>query len=200
MASVRAEKLALSGGTVWTMEGDGLGEIKNGLVLTEGRTIRYVGPMTNIPAGYRVIDARGKIVTPGLIDSLTHLGLVEILASPETHDGEPRRPVFPQVRAIDAFNLSTRAIKKTRIAGITTVLSAPNGRNPISGQSFLVKMTGEADMKKIAVKRVVAVHMNLGDSPPSCASAGTRRRSRRGWASSRCCASSSSARKPIGAS
>ncbi|WP_258240839.1 imidazolonepropionase [Pseudidiomarina homiensis] len=66
--------------TVATMDhanyGDGYGFIKNAVVCIEAGTISYVGPAAEAPAtaaDAEVIDAGGKLLTPGLIDCHTHL-------------------------------------------------------------------------------------------------------------------------------
>jgi len=65
-------------GQLLTMNGDGLGLVENGAVACRGREIVAVGPSAEVerdaPAGAatRVIDARGGLVTPGLIDPHTH--------------------------------------------------------------------------------------------------------------------------------
>ena len=173
-------RLALSGGTFWTMRGKGLGVVKEGLLLIENGKIVYVGKPKPIPAGYRVLDTRGKIIMPGMIDAITHLGLVEVALNRETNDGESdASPIVPQLRALDAFNVSSRALRPARIAGITTVLSAPWGRNPIAGQSFLIKLTA-GSVTPMVLRSSAALHLNLGERPKQLFSPKRRINSRMG--------------------
>src|ERR1700736_6671793 len=70
-----AETVAITGGTVYPVSGP---RIPNGTVLIRDGRIAAVGASVAIPSGARRIDARGKIVTPGLINASTELGLIEV--------------------------------------------------------------------------------------------------------------------------
>ena len=67
--------VAIVGGTVHPGDAP---PIENATVVIEGDRIVAIGAGVSIPAGAEQIDARGKVVTPGLIDGMTQLGLVEI--------------------------------------------------------------------------------------------------------------------------
>ncbi|HEX6812889.1 MAG TPA: amidohydrolase family protein [Planctomycetota bacterium] len=64
--------LAFAGGTVYT--GDDAPPIADAVVLVAGGVITAVGPRasTAIPAGHRVVDTKGRFVTPGLVDTHVH--------------------------------------------------------------------------------------------------------------------------------
>jgi len=80
----RAETVAIVGAKLVTL--GPAGTIENGTVVVENGRIRAVGRGIAVPAGARRIDAGGKVVTPGLFDSLSHLGIVEVSAVEETND------------------------------------------------------------------------------------------------------------------
>ncbi|MCA9603705.1 MAG: hypothetical protein KC417_16855, partial [Myxococcales bacterium] len=65
--------IALVGGTVWTAAGQ---IIPNGLVVARNGVLEYVGPGSDaaIPDDAQVFDVRGRHVTPGLIDTHSHMG------------------------------------------------------------------------------------------------------------------------------
>src|SRR3546814_8784150 len=63
--------VALVGAAVLTATGE---EIANGTLLMEGGKIAAVGAALPVPPGYRTIDARGKWITPGVIDAHSHRG------------------------------------------------------------------------------------------------------------------------------
>ncbi len=67
--------MAITGGTL--IDGNGGPPVSNAVVLIEGDRIRYAGPRagSNVPAGATVIDAGGRFLTPGLIDTNVHLSL-----------------------------------------------------------------------------------------------------------------------------
>ncbi|HUH11314.1 MAG TPA: amidohydrolase, partial [Brevundimonas sp.] len=67
------ENLALVGATVLTGTGQ---KIEGGVVIvTDGRITAVGGADTPVPAGHKVVDARGRYVTPGVIDIHSHLGV-----------------------------------------------------------------------------------------------------------------------------
>src|SRR5437899_3223128 len=68
--------------------------------------ISAVGPESKVtaPKGTELLDAAGKVITPGLIDAHTHVGIGEMGVGREGQDtNESTDPITPQVRAIDAI-------------------------------------------------------------------------------------------------
>jgi imidazolonepropionase-like amidohydrolase len=110
-----------------------------------------------LPAGIRVVDIAGRHVYPGLFDASTNLGLSEVGSLPETIDETEHGEINPQVRALAAFNTSSRSIPLARASGLLIALSAPSG-SLLPGRSTLVRLDGEtaADM---AVLAEAAVHL-----------------------------------------
>lgn len=141
MTGVLALVVAIVGGTVHPIEGE---VIENGtVVITDGK-ITAVGAGIAPPAGAVVVDAAGKVVTPGLFDAQTALGLVEVWGARETVDtdlgGDDR--INAAYRAIDAFNAESTLIPIQRAHGITTVGVAPGG-GLISGQVAVMSLWGD---------------------------------------------------------
>ena len=62
------------------------GRIGNAIILLKDASVAAVGSDIDVPDGARIIDAHGNTVTPGLIASATHLGLVEVSSSLDTDD------------------------------------------------------------------------------------------------------------------
>src|SRR4051812_42597910 len=65
----------ITGGHLLTMTGDGTGFMRNGSVAIDGRRIVATGPTSEIDAQFearRVIDARDRLVMPGLVDAHMH--------------------------------------------------------------------------------------------------------------------------------
>ena len=73
--AVAQETIAVVGATI--VDGNGGDPIENGVILIEGERIAAVGPSSSVraPAGARIVDASGKFVTPGFIDTNVHLSL-----------------------------------------------------------------------------------------------------------------------------
>lgn len=87
-----AETIAIIGGRIHTLSS--IGVIEQGTVLIEGDRIAAVGTEIAVPAGARIVDARGAWVTPGIFNSYTHLGLVEVEAVPSAIDNEAATAPF----------------------------------------------------------------------------------------------------------
>ncbi|UCC79506.1 MAG: amidohydrolase family protein [Candidatus Zixiibacteriota bacterium] len=156
--------LAIKGGRIFTMSE---GIIEDGVILIENNRISEVGRDVEIPEGTTVLDASGKIVTPGLFDAFTQIGLKEISEEESTVDvSEKSEPLTPQVRSIDAFNSQSELIPVARIEGVTTILSAPTTDNVIAGQSAVLELAGE-NVNEMILKAPAALHINFGEKPTS---------------------------------
>src|SRR2546430_993437 len=83
----RAQTIAITGGKVYPVSGP---VIENGTVVIPKGKIPAVGANVPIPAGAQRIDATGKIVTPGFVNSSTQLGVQEIAAVSNTQDASAR--------------------------------------------------------------------------------------------------------------
>lgn len=77
--------IAIVGGTIHTNDGPPL---KNASVLIQDGLIQAVGTDLALPKGTKKIDAKGAVITPGLIEPWTQLGLVEIWGVEQTRDGD----------------------------------------------------------------------------------------------------------------
>lgn len=156
--SVSAQ-IAVKGETVWTMAGE---PIKNGVVLVKDGKIEAVGANLPIPAGYRIITA--KVVTPGLVDAHTVVGLNGYLNQP--HDQmalDGGASVQPELRAIDAYNPDEKLVEWVRSFGVTTIHTGHQPSALIPGQTMIAKTTGKtADEAAIVTTAMVAV--TLGDA------------------------------------
>lgn len=119
--------------------------IERGTVLIRGGRIAAVGPGVQVPAGAQTIDAAGKVVTPGLLDSATQIGIVEIpggargTADQSTTDTR----ISAAFNVVDSFNANTTVIPVTRVEGITRALVMPERTgNVLLGQAAVVDLSG----------------------------------------------------------
>lgn len=160
---VAAQTIAVEGGTVHTMVG---APISNGTVLIRDGRVVAVGVGIAVPAGARRIDARGLVVTPGLFDSGTNIGLVEIEQIAETNDfriGEEEDDlVAAAFNVADGLNPNSMVIPITRVAGVTTAVSRPQG-GLIAGQGVAIDMLGRT-VEAMVIRSPVAMWGNLGES------------------------------------
>lgn len=113
------------------------------LILSGGK-IQSIGPDLTVPKGAKIIDAKGKTITPGVIDTHSHMG---VYASPgfKAHaDGnEAVAPVTAYARAADGYWPQDPQIDYARAAGITTIQVLPGSANLIGGRSVVVKLHPE---------------------------------------------------------
>lgn len=117
----------------------------NGEVLIVDGRISAVGATVDAPADARVVDLPGKTLTPGIIDTHSHIG---VYASPgfKAHaDGnEAVTPVTAEVRAEDGYWPQDPQIERARAGGVTTMQILPGSANLIGGRSVVVKTYPQA--------------------------------------------------------
>ena len=119
------------------------------------------------PACSEVLDGEGGVLTPGLIDIHSHLGLYEDGLGFEGADGnEDTDPVTPQMRAIDAVNPMDHAFREALEAGVTAAGVSPGSANAIGGQIALIKTAGRR-IDDMIVKAPLAMKFALGENPKS---------------------------------
>ncbi len=143
-----------------------LGTIDNGYIkITDGK-ISAVGEMASLSQrSDDVIDAEGRLTTPGLVDAHSHLGMWEDGLAFEGDDGnEDTEPITPQLRAIDGINPMDRAFSEALEAGVTTVVTGPGSANPIGGQLAAIKTYGRR-IEDMTVKAPAGMKMALGENP-----------------------------------
>ena len=149
---------------VWTM--DEQDTRFSGWVLLEDDKIAATGE-GRPPACAEVLDGEGGVLTPGLIDIHSHLGLYEDGLGFEGADGnEDTDPVTPQLRAIDGINPMDRGFQEARESGVTTVAVSPGSANPIGGQIALLKTAGRR-VDDMVLKAPLAIKFALGENPKS---------------------------------
>jgi imidazolonepropionase-like amidohydrolase len=155
-------QVAVRADTVHTMAGPA---IADGIVLVgaDGK-IERVGRAADVrvPAGYRTLRAR--VVTPGLIDAHTVVGLSGMLNQP--HDQmqlERSAPLQPELRAVDAYNAREALVEWLRRHGITTLHTGHGPGALISGQTMIVKTRGD-EVDEAVVEPMAMIAVTLGDA------------------------------------
>lgn len=142
-------QLAIKGNLVYTSAGD---PIANGIVLVKDGKIERVGIETEIriPDNYEILEA--KVVTPGLIDAHTVVGLAGHYNQNHDQDQlETSSAIQPELRAIDAYNAKEALVGHLRSLGVTTIHTGHGPGALISGQTMIVKTTGETVEKDVLV-------------------------------------------------
>lgn len=165
-------QIAVKGETVYTMAGE---PITNGVVLINDGKITAVGPAASItiPANYRVISA--KVVTPGLIDAHTVIGLNGYLNQPHDQMALDGGASFqPELRATDSYNAEEKLIEVVRQYGVTTIHTGHQPGALASGQTMIAKTVGK-NVDEATVVATAMIAVTLGPSAnASGRSPGTR--------------------------
>ncbi|MEE8409578.1 MAG: imidazolonepropionase [Myxococcota bacterium] len=123
--------------------------IEHAHVVIAGGRIKHVAPSTGIPVdleGER-IRAAGKTLTPGLIETRSNLGLVEIsLVKPTRDFSLAAGNLKPGFAATDGFNPASVLIPIARAGGITSAIASPRG-GIIAGTGSWIELTGRLDSR-----------------------------------------------------
>ena len=133
-------QVAIHGENVYTASGQ---PIENGMIVIRDGKIAAIGSADGIkvPDGYEVLKA--KVVTPGLIDAHSTVGLSGILNVPHDQDQlEHSTPIQPELRALDAYNAHEELVDWIRSFGVTTIHTGHAPGELIAGQTLVVKTTG----------------------------------------------------------
>jgi imidazolonepropionase-like amidohydrolase len=164
VGSVASAQTVLTGGEVHL--GDGT-VLEDGVVVigADGK-IAAVGENVAAPANATEVDVSGKVVTPGLIELDTQLGLVEIAAVAQSRDGDPG-PLDEQgdkiraaFRVVDAFNPMSEVIPHARVNGVTSALTLPQG-GIVAGQGAFIDLAGKFGYATV-VRPFAALKVALG--------------------------------------
>jgi imidazolonepropionase-like amidohydrolase len=161
-AAARAETLAVRGATVHTMVA-GAEPIADGVVVVTDGKIAAVGPAAEvaIPEGARVLEA--AVVTPGLIDARTSVGLTGILNQPHDQDQlERSEAIQPELSALDAYDAREPLIEWIRGFGVTTVHTGHAPGALVPGQTMIAKTRGD-EVADAVVVPVAMIAASLGD-------------------------------------
>jgi len=172
--ATRAEaQVAVKAKTIHTMAGE---PIENGVVVVRDGKIDAVGAAdeVDIPDGFQVLEA--EVVTPGLIDAHSVVGLAGAYNYDHDQDQlEHSSAMQPQLRAIDAYNAREVLVEWIRSFGVTTIHTGHAPGELISGQTMIVKTTGNTvEDAVITPVRAVAATLSPEAEKTGGKSPGTR--------------------------
>jgi imidazolonepropionase-like amidohydrolase len=154
--------IAFTGGRVLPIEGE---PFEDGVVLVEDGKIAALGRGVRIPRGAKRVDARGKVITPGLIDAHAHVGVWEEGDGWAGDDvNEATDPVTAQVRALDAINPADLGFRDAVSGGVLAVNVNPGSANPIGGQTVALKTWGRT-VDAMVLRQPSGVKSALGENP-----------------------------------
>lgn len=133
--------------------------IANGTIVFANGVITAVGANVAIPSDATVVDGSGLFVYPGMIDSGSNVGLIEMDSVAGTVDTSELGDLNPNAKAAVAINPHSELIPVTRVSGVTHVVSTPEG-GIISGQSALIQLAGWTPQEMV-VKAPAAMHIRF---------------------------------------
>ena len=133
--------VALKGALIYPIAGPPI--VGGVLIVVHGKIVSVGDASTPIPSDAQLIDASGKVILPGIVDTHSHLG------GPE--GGDNSAALNPEVRVLDAVNPSSDQFKKALAGGITTVNVMPGSGHLMSGQTIYLKMRAANNIENMLV-------------------------------------------------
>ena len=158
--------ILITNGHIKTMAGT---ELERGCVLIgDDGKIAAVAQMLDTPAGCTVVDAGGRLVTPGCVDAHCHIGLDNEATGWEGKDyNEIVDPITPQLRAIDSINPMDEAFPLALQGGVTSACTGPGSANVVGGTFVAIKLAGNR-VDKMIIRDPIAMKCAFGENPKRC--------------------------------
>ena len=142
-------------------------EIMNGCILTgDDGKIAAIGQVIDVPAGAQVIDAGGRLVSPGLIDAHSHIGMRTAGLHWEgiDHNEDNGSPVMPHMRSVDSLYPQDEYFPAALQGGVTAACTGPGARNVVGGTFAVIKLFGNR-IDDMILKFPAAMKCSLGEVP-----------------------------------
>lgn len=159
------QNMAIVGATVLTGAGQ---KIEGGVVVvTDGRIAAVGGADTPVPAGHQVVDARGRFVTPGIIDIHSHLGVYPSPGVQGMSDGnEATNPNTAQVWSEHSIWPQDPGFNTARAGGVTTVQILPGSANLFGGRGVTLRNVPSVTMQGMKFPNApYGLKMACGENP-----------------------------------
>ena len=152
-----AVTVLVRGATVWTQGPQGTLDDAD-LLVRDGKIVA-VGRGLSAPAGAITIDAKGKHVTPGLIDCHSHTAI-------RGGVNEGSNNVTAEVRVADVIDPQAVALYRELAGGLTTAHLLHGSANSIGGQDAVVKLHYRSTRERMLVTSAVpGIKFALGENP-----------------------------------
>ena len=138
---------------------------KGCILIDDDGKIAAIGADLTAPADAQIIDAGGRLVTPGFVEAHCHMGLHGQAVRWEGADyNESTDPITPHMRAIDAFDPFDGMLQEAIRGGVTTVCAGPGSANIVGGTFVVTKLVGKR-IDKMAIKPIAAMKCAFGENP-----------------------------------
>ncbi len=167
-----AQDIAIHAGELHTVSGT---VISNAVVLVQGGKITALGKAGEIQIPEGIARAQAAVVTPGLVDAHTVVGIAGYLNQDGDQDQLERSEALqPELRAIDAYNARERLVSWVRSFGVTTMHTGHGPGAVISGQTMIVKTVGDTVDQAVMVPQAMIAGTLGGESLWGDSKPGTR--------------------------
>jgi imidazolonepropionase-like amidohydrolase len=149
------------------MLGTGKTIARGTIILEKGKIAVVAEGDLPAPTGSMVIDGTGKFITPGLIDTHSHLGVYPMIGTLGTEDGnEMAEPTTPQAQTADAFWPQDPGIERAVAGGVTTIQVLPGSANLIGGRAVTIKLRPASSAREMHVPGAPdGLKMACGENP-----------------------------------
>jgi imidazolonepropionase-like amidohydrolase len=157
--------LAIKNGKIYTIT---KGVIDKGTILIENGKIKTVGKSVKVPEGAEIIDAKGKVVMPGLVEAHCHIGIWEEKIGWAGSDGnEATDPATPHMRALDGIkaNADEGGLLAALETGITTAQILPGSANVIGGTGVVIKTAPKLVTDEMVIRNPSGMKVAFGENP-----------------------------------
>jgi imidazolonepropionase-like amidohydrolase len=141
--------------------------IEGGTIVLKDGKIHAIGKDIAIPSGATIIDATGKVIMPGIVDTHSHLGAAGDI-------NERSKKVNPEMRVLDSFNPADPRIKVALAGGITVANVMPGSGNVIGGQTIYIKLAGDTVEEMLIPGSIGGMKFANGTNPKGDKAPNTR--------------------------
>jgi imidazolonepropionase-like amidohydrolase len=154
--TTRPSVVAIRGGTVLTVT---KGTIQNGtVVLRDGKIAAVGGAATDIPSGAEIVEAKGRFVSPGIIDAHSHIAAESI--------NEGGTTVSSMTGIEDVLDPTDVAIYRDLAGGLTVANVLHGSANPIGGKNQVIKLRWGKDARGLVFEGAPpGIKFALGENP-----------------------------------
>ena len=144
------------GAKIYPVAGD---PIDDGVLIVAGGKVQLVaGADASLPVGATIVECQGTVITPGLVDAGTSIGLTSRDAN------EQGEEITPQVHVLDAIDPQDKRFDRARASGVTTLQVGAGNRNVIGGLGVVLKNRGETT-RKMLLRDESGLRLALGAQP-----------------------------------
>jgi imidazolonepropionase-like amidohydrolase len=154
------ETIALEGATIYI---DAKTKLENATIVIQNGTVNAIGATVTVPANAKRINAKGMVITPGLVDASTNLGLSEVAQVGSTNEGQfGRKLIHAAYRVTDGYNPDSMAIPIARTGGVTSVVAAPSG-GLLAGTSAWMSLASKGTVASLTIQSPLAMYASIGE-------------------------------------